>query len=666
MKTLLSEDFSDHPVGSYPSDYFATQEYHYKPAAGYTGRWYEGTISNKWRPCSAAWMVMEDDGRHRMVATLEAHLRFTRILIAGDPLWTDYTAAVRVQPLKIEGFVGMVFRYHSNQQHYCLRLENGACLKLVKENYEEPVTLAEAPLQYDGARTYELSVKVKDDRIQAFVDGKSYFDLRDASYPKGRVGLAAMSTALFDSVEVVAEDNACTAFIQTRDKAQRELDEQRERYPKPAVWKKINTKGFGTGRQLRFGHLRGKKEMDIVVAQNLKLQPEKDGYTTVRCLTAVDLDGNVLWQFGEPVANAANIVDAAVATCDVPVQVYDIDGDGKDEVLCLKNFKLYILNGETGAVKNVTALPMNPGDENRYGRLVGDAIIIANFRGKPRPSDIVVKSRYAQLWAYDDQLKPLWTVERPKGKNDESTGHFPVPYDFDGDGRDDIFVGYTLFDCEGKVRWNHDWPDHTDEIVIGAFNPKRSGVQIGTASGSEGFNILDPADGTLLHRDILGHAQRLSAAKFREDLDGLQFYVVTYWNQPGIISLHACDGTKLFCFEPTSLGNILNPVNWTGTGSELALLSGSVKHGGMIDGHGRRVVVFPDDGHPEVCAESLNLTGDPRSEVALWDWNALWIYTQDAPFKGDRIYDPIRPPHYNNSNYRGESSLPRWSPYKAK
>ena len=109
---------------------------------------------------------------------------------------------------------------------------------------------------------------------------------------------------------------------------------------------------------------------------------------------------------------------------------------------------------------------------------------------------------------------------------------------------------------------------------------------------------------------------------------------------------------------------MLNPVNWTGNGTELALLSGSIEHGGMLDGYGRTVVVFPDDGHPEFCGEALDLTGDARDEIVLWDMERLWIYTQGKPFDGDRIYKPIRYPHYNASDYRAEISLPGWEDIK--
>ncbi len=643
MKTLAFEDFSDLNLGLFPADYTATGEYHYKPPEGNRGRWYESTNRE-------GWTVIEDDGRHRMIQRGNWDKQMVRTLVTGDPLWTDYTLKVRLQPLRDDGFVGIVFRYETSRTRYRFGFDAGQTLKLIKDNHETPDTLAETPFEYSLERIYELEVKVEGDHILGYVDGELKIDAHDASYPKGKVGIAALVPAVFDKLQVTSEESAYTTCVQTREREQRELDELQEQYPKPELWRQIDTKGFGVGRHVRFGHLVSKDRLDIVLAQNIKLQRDM---VTTRCLTALDLDGNVLWQFGEPSSDQ----DAGMVTADVPFQIYDIDGDGKDEVLCMKNFKLYILNGQDGTVKAVMPLPMNPTDENHYGRLHGDAIIIANFSGKPRPSDIVLKNRYKQVWAYDNQFNLLWTHEC-------NTGHFAIPYDFDGDGRDDLFIGYTLIGPDGNVKWSKDWGDHTDEIAIGAFNPNRDDVQIALVCGEEGFNILSP-EGEVLHRDYLGHAQRLSAAKFRADMDGLQLYVITFWGNPGIISLHDGSGKKLFNFEPTNTGNVLNPVNWTGNGTELALLTGSRECGGMIDGYGRTVVVFPDDGHPELCGEALDLTGDARDEIALWDMERIWIYTQDKPFKGDRIYKPVRYPHYNASDYRAEISLPGWDDVKS-
>ena len=55
-----------------------------------------------------------------------------------------------------------------------------------------------------------------------------------------------------------------------------------------------------------------------------------------------------------------------------------------------------------------------------------------------------------------------------------------------------------------------------------------------------------------------------------------------------------------------------------------------------------------------------NLTGDERDEIVVWDTKRVWIYTQDRPFTGKRIYAPVRNPDFNESNYRTTVSMPGW------
>ena len=147
----------------------------------------------------------------------------------------------------------------------------------------------------------------------------------------------------------------------------------------------------------------------------------------------------------------------------------------------------------------------------------------------------------------------------------------------------------------------------------------------------------------------------------RPDLSGLQILIATFWRNPGIITLLDADASILAQREMVPGSTHLEPVNWRGDGQEFALLSGNVREGGMIDGQLRQVVMFPDDGHPDLASAVRNLTGDPRDEVVLWDQTRVWIYTQDRPFAGSRIYAPTRNPHYNDSNYRSTVSMPGWT-----
>lgn len=38
---------------------------------------------------------------------------------------------------------------------------------------------------------------------------------------------------------------------------------------------------------------------------------------------------------------------------------------------------------------------------------------------------------------------------------------------------------------------------------------------------------------------------------------------------------------------------------------------------------------------------------DARDEVVLWDLDSVWIYMEDRPLTGSRIYVPVRNPRYN-------------------
>jgi hypothetical protein len=48
------------------------------------------------------------------------------------------------------------------------------------------------------------------------------------------------------------------------------------------------------------------------------------------------------------------------------------------------------------------------------------------------------------------------------------------------------------------------------------------------------------------------------------------------------------------------------------------------------------VVQFPDDGHPDMANAVLDLTGDCRDEIVVWNPRELWVYTQDDSPKTGR------------------------------
>jgi hypothetical protein len=62
-----------------------------------------------------------------------------------------------------------------------------------------------------------------------------------------------------------------------------------------------------------------------------------------------------------------------------------------------------------------------------------------------------------------------------------------------------------------------------------------------------------------------------------------------------------------------------------------------------------------------MCTAVLDLTGDCRDEIVVWDPWEIWVYTQSDGPKQGKLYKPQRSPPYNESNYRATISLPGWS-----
>ena len=162
----------------------------------------------------------------------------------------------------------------------------------------------------------------------------------------------------------------------------------------------------------------------------------------------------------------------------------------------------------------------------------------------------------------------------------------------------------------------------------------------------------------ILKHHYLGHVQNPAIADFRPDLPGLEALSINFWGNQGIVHFYSADGDLYHDFEPCQHGSMCLPINWTGKPGEFWILSANVEEGGMFDGWGRRVVLFPADGHPDMCNAVLDITGDSREEVVVWDPSEMWIYTQsDNPLPSlDLVTE--KNPLYNQSNYLTSVSLP--------
>jgi rhamnogalacturonan endolyase len=659
---LFVDDFSRFPSGmlSAPIGLLngAIQEYHYIEHRGVpTGPWRNPLVHLD------TWAAGDDsDGPYLEQHTINTDARFNPLFVTGDPEWRDYTVEASVRPLSLEQFAGLAVRYRTNRHYYRIALEQGTHLRLAERlpfDREFRVSawrpIAEAPFSYDTKTWYRLSVSADGDRLRVSVDGRELLDIRDKELTAGIAGLTANMPARFRNFRVTTTAGAA-ADLKTRvTRRESELRRLRADNPQPKLWKKFDTPGFGAGRNVRFGDLDGEGRIDMLIAQNVP-KVRGDAFDHISCLTAITLDGRVLWQQGRP--NPKN----GLLTNDTPFQIHDLDGDGRVEVVLARDFQLQVLEGATGRLLRKTWLPPVPASvQNRpYELNIGDSILFLDAAGSGRPDHILLKDRYAAFWVFDKDLQLKWHGQG-------NTGHYPFPLDIDNDKRQEFLIGYSMWGPDGQRRWTHDeaLKDHADAISVGRFTGRDGEAPRAYVDGSdEGFVMLDAASGRILKHHRLGHAQTQSVGRYRPDLPGLQILIANFWRNTGIVTLFDADANILAQAEMVPGSTHLEPVNWRGDGQEFALLSGNIREGGMIDGQLRRVVMFPDDGHPDLAAAVHDLTGDARDEIVLWDQSRVWVYTQGGSFAGTRIYKPVRNPAYNDSNYRATVSLPGWSTAK--
>ena len=418
---------------------------------------------------------------------------------------------------------------------------------------------------------------------------------------------------------------------------------------------RIDVKDFGA-ETLRIGDLNGDGGPDLLFVQSVF------GTRAITCLTATTILGEVLWQTG-----TASIENGCIYS-DLPVQIYDWDNDGKNEVLYVRQAvyaepaydgkspreraskyegeaHIVILDGRTGKEKGGFALPA-PAD---------DCFLFADLTGRGRREDLVVKDRYWNMWGVAHTGETLWHWEG-------STGHFPAIADVDGDGKDEVFVGFALIDHDGKVLFQHDAKDaHQDAAWIARAPDGKWRLLF----GNSGIHCL-ATDGTELWSHPLGEAQHVVAGHFRND-SVLQLVVVDRTPSPhhrdenawAILYLYDLEGNEIWRRQQAKGAWAIAPVpvNWSGGGAPSSVLIYGHRQGKpavMYDGAGEIVDTLPmaytpsrteQDRQSDFYVLAADVWGDSRDEVILFGSRGACIYTNARPLN--------LPTHYNETGYPG-------------
>jgi len=319
------------------------------------------------------------------------------------------------------------------------------------------------------------------------------------------------------------------------------------------------------------GDLDGDGEYDYVV--------DRRDSTTDRCLIeAYKRDGTFLWDvnYGPNSANDDNISPGSATICTGNwdgVTVYDLDGDGKSEVITKiangvrfgdgstwsnsSNTKQWmaILNGETGALRSYVTIPQ---DYSSIGSLAcslgigyldgATPSIIGKFKNRNANGSFNLMVCAFKWQGSSTTLQWKWL----RGSTAASDGHQIRIIDVDSDGTDEICdIGYCL-NSNGTLRYSLDAQGvtHGDRTHIGKLDPNRAGIQ-GYAVQQDNPNFLyeyyyDASTGTILWKHFgtsLADVGRGAAGDIDPTYNGFEV-----WSFSGIYN--APSNTKLTS-EPT-------------------------------------------------------------------------------------------------------------------
>ncbi len=401
----------------------------------------------------------------------------------------------------------------------------------------------------------------------------------------------------------------------------------------------VDITGFGdTG--MRLGDLDGDGELEAVFFQARDCHIPRmsaGGYRhekQVHCVTAMKLDGDVMWQEGAPLGVghwAMHEVGAAVS---------DIDGDGRPEVVYVTERDgrsyLRILEGDRGYYRKEVETGPNC------------VLQLCDIRGLGSRRDILVSTFVNPIYIYADDLTCLWNCHFYGG-----AGHEHDFYDIDGDGKEEAFIGYCCVRADGlKIWWRPDLEPHLEEMTRA---PHVDHLHVHDIDGDGRPELLMVAGKDLVVLDAATgedrwifegtHIQTCAVGNFQPEREAKQLFLTErrLHGEKAHIGFRGymvdCRGNEIWRMEKAGYGRTIQLADHE---ADVIFAECQGKKPTLIDGHGKIIQELDmplrtyaedrfDDGDTGVRAvfTIADTNGDGKLELLGYNRTRLWHWVQD-------------------------------------